>query len=84
MPINSSWLCCASVSSTRGGVAQIPQHRVQGHWRGFIFALPASAPSVFPIGDLQLYGCLQRIPWQQAVKQQPGKHTWDGGVIPSF
>lgn len=52
--------------------------------RGFIFALPASAPSVFPIGDLQLYGCLQRIPWQPAVKQQPGKHTLDGGMIPSF
>lgn len=85
VPINSSvclsLLPWASVSSTRGGVAQIPQ---QGDCRGFIFALPASAPSVFPIGDLQLYGCLQRIPWQPAVKHQPGKHTLDGGMIPSF
>lgn len=42
---------------------------------GAFFALPASAPSVLHTGNLQLYGCLQRIPWQHAVKNQPVKIT---------
>lgn len=60
---------CQCTAAPQEVLHKFPSTECREICRGFIFALPAPAPSVFPIGELQLYGCLQRIPWQSSTSQ---------------